>query len=95
MKRNLYIFANPEKITTAQSFKKIFNKNFNLFFYDRKKKINFKDNDLVLHFDPCNFLNFNVLDFSAIKAIYLIDTHRDYKSRKIISKLFDIIFVAQ
>ena len=95
MKKNLYIFSNPEKITTAQSFKKILSKNYNLFFFDKKKKINFKKNDLILHIDPCNFLNFNVQDSSVIKAIYLIDTHRDYKSRKIISKLFDIIFVAQ
>lgn len=95
MKKNLYIFSNAEKITTAQSFKKISNKNFNIFFLDKKKKINFKKNDLILHVDPCNFLNFKVQDSSIIKAIYLIDTHRDYKSRKIISKLFDIIFVAQ
>lgn len=95
MRKNIYVFSNKEKITTGQSFKKIKSKNFKIFFYDYKKEIKFKKNDYIFHIDPCNFLNFNILKNKNKKAVYLIDTHRDFNSRKKISYLFDYIFVAQ
>jgi hypothetical protein len=95
MKRKIHIFSHSEKITTAQSFKKLKIKNFLVNFYNNKKQINFNKNDIILHVDPCNFICFDPLEETQIKGIYLIDTHRDFKSRLQISKMFDFVFVAQ